>query len=256
MPSRSVCARSLLVLIGSSALLSAQPRSYSAADVDNGRQLFSVHCQPCHGVEGDLIPGVDMRRAQFKRVSSDDEISRLILNGVPGTAMPPTNLPDASRIAVVAFIRSLNDAGAHAAGPGDAQRGKAVFEGKGGCLSCHRVAGKGSRKAPEMTDIGVLRNAASLERSILDPNESILPQHRTVRAVTKNGTVITGLRLNEDTHTLEVIDDNEHLVSLVKSDLREYALLKTSPMPSYQDKLNTQEIADLVTYLLSLKGLP
>jgi putative heme-binding domain-containing protein len=143
-----------------------------------------------------------------------------------------------------------------ATGAGDAGRGQALFEGKGGCLGCHRVAGKGSRKGPDLNDVGAVRNAASLERSLLDPNETILPQHRYVHAVTKSGATITGLRLNEDTHTVQLIDENERLVSLSKSDLREYTLLKTSPMPSYQGRLTPQEIADLVTYLFTLKGLP
>jgi mono/diheme cytochrome c family protein len=28
----------------------------------------------------------------------------------------------------------------------------------------------------------------------------------------------------------------------------------TSPMPSYRDKLTTQELSDLVSYLMTLKG--
>ena len=66
--------------------------------------------------------------------------------------------------------------------------------------------------------------------------------------------MINGRRLNEDTFTVQIIDDQERLVSLSKSDLREYTLLTTSSMPSYQGKFSSSELADLVTYLLSLKG--
>ena len=82
----------------------------------------------------------------------------------------------------------------------------------------------------------------------------MLPQHRFVRAVTKDGRVITGRRLNEDTFTVQLVDEKERLVSLSKPELREYTVIKTSNMPSYKDKLNVQERADLVAYLLSLKG--
>jgi mono/diheme cytochrome c family protein len=51
-----------------------------------------------------------------------------------------------------------------------------------------------------------------------------------------------------------LIDDQERLVSLVKADLREYAILTSSPMPSYRTQLTEGEIADVVAYLLSLKG--
>ncbi len=235
--------------------LAAQQRSYSAAEIASGKQLFNVQCQPCHGPNGDQVTGIDMRKGEFKRVSTDDEISGVILNGIPGTGMPPFSLPDASRTALVAYIRSLHETGTRAAA-GDAERGREIFEGKGECLNCHRVEGRGSRKGPDLSDIGASRNAAALERSILDPSDAIPPQQRLVRAVTKTGTVIGGLRLNEDTHSVQLIDDSGRLVSLSKSDLREYTLLKTTPMPSYQEKLSQQEIADLVSYLVSLKGLP
>jgi cytochrome c1 len=72
--------------------------------------------------------------------------------------------------------------------------------------------------------------------------------------VTKQGDVINGRRLNEDTHTIQLIDEKERLMSFDKSQLRELTVLKTSPMPSYQGKLSAQEIADVVAYLQTLKG--
>jgi len=36
--------------------------------------------------------------------------------------------------------------------------------------------------------------------------------------------------------------------------LREFAFVEKSPMPSYKDKLSSQELADLVSFLASLKG--
>jgi hypothetical protein len=68
-------------------------------------------------------------------------------------------------------------------------------------------------------------------------------------------TVINGRRLNEDTYTVQLIDEQEHLVSLTKADLREYTVLKSTPMPSYKDKFSSQELADLEAYLLSLRGV-
>jgi cytochrome c oxidase cbb3-type subunit III len=82
----------------------------------------------------------------------------------------------------------------------------------------------------------------------------MIPIDRPVRIVTKDGKTITGRRLNEDTYTIQLIDAQEHLLSLLKSDVREYTILKTSSMPSYKDQLNSQELADLVAYLVTLKG--
>ena len=101
-----------------------------------------------------------------------------------------------------------------------------------------------------------MRRASELERAIVEPNAEIRQENRPVRAVTRGGATITGTLLNQDSFSLQVIDANERLVSVAKSDLREYALLKTSPMPSYRDKLTSQELADVVGYLASLRGRP
>ena len=83
----------------------------------------------------------------------------------------------------------------------------------------------------------------------------MLPKNRSIRAVTRDGRTITGRRINEDTYAVQIIDETEHLVSVDKTNLREYTVLTTSPMPSYEDQLTQQELSDLLAYLLSLKGV-
>ena len=234
--------------------LSAQPR-YSSADVETGSRLYRNNCFACHGPDGNSIPGVDFKRGQFKRVASDADLLRVIASGVPGTAMPPSAFNDGSRFALVAYLRSLHDTAQSAVGSGDASHGRALFEGKGGCQACHRVNGEGSRVGPDLSEVGGIRTAEYLEQSIVNPQASILPEHRYVRLVTKQGTTYNGRRLNEDTHTIQMIDAQEQLHSFLKSGLKELTLLTTTNMPSYKDKFSTAELADLVTYLLSLKGL-
>ena len=82
----------------------------------------------------------------------------------------------------------------------------------------------------------------------------MLPINRPVRAVTRDGRTIRGRRLNEDTYTVQLIDEQERLVSLVKADLREFEVSTTSSMPSYETTLTADELADVIAYLLSLKG--
>ena len=72
--------------------------------------------------------------------------------------------------------------------------------------------------------------------------------------MTLDGTVIQGTLLNYDTYSLQLLDTSGKLRSLQTDKLREYELMKTSPMPSYKDQLTAQEIADLVGYLVTLKG--
>jgi precorrin-6B methylase 2/mono/diheme cytochrome c family protein len=53
--------------------------------------------------------------------------------------------------------------------PGDPVAGKALFEGRGGCVSCHAVEGRGSKAGPDLSWIGVLRSRDSLRRALIDP---------------------------------------------------------------------------------------
>jgi putative heme-binding domain-containing protein len=118
--------------------------------------------------------------------------------------------------------------------PGDPTHGQLVVETKGACLACHRINNQGSRKAPDLSRIGSDRSAGSLERSLLDPSSQMWPINRPVHIVAKDVKMING-RLN-------------------RSDLRELTVSTRSNMPSCKDELTSDELADVVTYLLSLKG--
>ena len=106
-----------------------------------------------------------------------------------------------------------------------------------------------------MTDIGRARAASSIWKSLIDPSASMRPINRPVRAVTKDGKVVTGRRLNEDTYTVQLVGPNGELIGLVKSELKEWSVSVISPMPSFKGTLTTQELADVLGYLVSLKGL-
>jgi putative heme-binding domain-containing protein len=225
---------------------------YTQSDIDAGSRVYSTQCQQCHGPNGDQITGIDLRRGIFKRTTSDEELARIITNGVPTGGMPPFKLQPAELTGIVAFIRAGFDTTA-AVKIGDAARGKAIFDGKGNCMSCHRVGGRGPRVAPDLSDIGLARTPAALQRSIVDPSSAMLPINRPVAIVMKDGTRITGRRLNEDTATVQLIDSEERLRSLMKRDIRTMTVETRSTMPSYAKTLTPDEVSDLVAYLLTLR---
>jgi putative heme-binding domain-containing protein len=160
---------------------------------------------------------------------------------------------------------------------GDPARGKAIYEGKGDCASCHRINGAGGRLGPDLSDIGVPRgggrgggggaakqaapapaptvNLAALESSIIDPDADVAISNRLVRVVTKDGKSVTGRLLNHDNFTVQFIDPQGKLHSYMKADLKESTVLTKGLMPSYKDRLSSQEVADVVAYLATLKGL-
>ncbi len=164
-------------------------------------------------------------------------------------------LGDLEMRTIIGYLRFMAANAYSTSAPGDPVRGKAIFEGKGECLNCHRVKDKGSRLGPDLGEIGMVRRMIELERSLLEPNAEILFQNRLVRLVTRDGITITGRLLNQDTFSVQLIDSKERLHSLEKSSLNEYAFIDKSPMPTYRDKLNPREVADLVSYLVSLKGI-
>jgi putative heme-binding domain-containing protein len=245
-----VCVLAFLFLPGA---LPAQ-HEYPATDVENGGRLFVGTCAACHGPDGDGVAGVDLGRGQYRRSTTDEELVTIIQKGIPNTAMPPNNVSAVNAANIVAYLRSMAAEKRSTSAAGDAARGKSIFDGKGSCGSCHRVGGTGARTGPDLTNVGGLRRAVELERSILDPGAVVLPNHRSFRVVTRDGTTTTGQLLNHDLFSVQLLDAKERLVSFQKSDLREYAFVDTSPMPSYKDKLSADEVADVVSYLVSLKG--
>ena len=212
--------------------------------------------------------------------------------------------------------------------PGDAARGKAIFESsKGNCQSCHRVNGVGSLFGPDLSGIGApprgggggggrggggaapanaagaarggaapaagaARGAApagapatptppppagpvppvpgaggggpggqaanpgpnpqQLAQSILDPNTVVAPQNRYVLLKMKDGKTISGKLLSVDTFAYQIFDSTEKLANISKENVREATM--ASPMPSYRGKLSNQELSDVISYLISLKG--
>jgi putative heme-binding domain-containing protein len=248
--------RKIAAFVLANGVLLAQ-HEYRQVDVEEGGRLFLNLCAVCHGPDGNQVPGIDFGHGKLRRAYTDEELVNIIHNGISGTGMPAqTNMRAGQAESIVAYLRTI------AAAPntglpanGNAAQGKAVFEGKGQCLTCHRVKESGSRLGPDLTDIGTLRRAADLAKSLADPGAEVMPQNRFVRVVPKSGPTVTGRILNQDTFTVQIIDERQRLLSFPRSDLKEMTFVKTTSMPSYKEKLTPQELADVVAYLTSLKGI-
>ena len=246
----------LVSLLLSPALLQAQEVSdhqYSTEAIQTGLAIYSRECALCHGPQGDLVSGINLRLGQFRTASSDEDLREVISNGAAQGQMPAFNFRDSDISGLIAYIRAGFDPDGVAVRIGDPERGKALFEGKGECASCHRVNGVGPRTAPDLSSIGVLRTPSNLQLNLIDPAAALLPINRPVRIVTQAEETILGRRLNEDTYTVQVIDSEERLRSLRKSELVTY---EVSELPSKTPtSLSTDEVADVVGYLLTLRGV-
>jgi cytochrome c oxidase cbb3-type subunit 3 len=242
----------VLTLVARPAIAGQQDHQYSASDIEAGLKLYTSECSLCHGPNGDLMSGIDLRRQRFRRAVSDDDLMKVIRNGVPDAGMPAFNLQAPQVTALVAFIRAGFDVGGAAVKIGDPARGKTLFAAKAGCATCHRVNGVGPRTAPDLSDIGASRTPAALQRSLLDPSSAMWPINRPVRITTRDGKTLRGRRLNEDTYTVQIIDEQERLMTFIKADLREFEVSTKSTMPA-ATSLSSEELSDVIAYLLTLK---
>jgi putative heme-binding domain-containing protein len=230
----------------------AQDHQYSAEQIQAGYRIYASQCQLCHGFNGDGIARVNLSRQQFPRAVTDEDIRKAITTG-NAAGMPPFALKAEELDGLVAFVRSVLDQAGTVFRLGDAAHGKMIYEAQG-CATCHRLDGNGPRTAPSLDDIGFVRRPGQILTSLTEPAKATMPINRDVTIVTRDGRTIHGRRFNEDTFSVQLIDSQENVRSIEKSDIRRYDISMTSQMPSYRGRLNDAELADLLAYLVSLKG--
>ena len=156
---------------------------------------------------------------------------------------------------LIAAACSLSAATAAQDAPaGDAARGKALVE-SSGCFDCHRIDDRGSRLGPNLSAIGTRRVATRLREALLDPDAEVIADNRFARIVTKDGTSVTGKLLNQDAISVQVMNPKEELKTYRRANLRDFTILDKGLMPSVQGKLTDQQVADIVSYLSSLRGM-
>jgi cytochrome c oxidase cbb3-type subunit 3 len=243
-----------LVTVAGGAQAQIDDHQYSATAIQAGYRLYSHQCQLCHGQKGDGIAGVNLARQRFKRASSDDDIRATISTGVAAAGMPAFRFQSDDLNNLVAFIRSGFDTSGTPFKLGDAARGRAIYEGKGGCPACHLPKGEGRFNAPSLAEVGATLQPAEIQRYLLTPTMAMLPINRPAVITLRDGKTLNGRRINEDTYSIQLRDQDHRLHSIAKADIKTYTLARTSAMPSVAGKLTSDELADLTAYLMSLKG--
>jgi putative heme-binding domain-containing protein len=235
--------------------------------VVDGRKLYEAQCAGCHGRAGTGGEGPALAFRKLRH-GSDSALAAFIRVGNQSAGMPRTmTMSDADIAKVAVYLRTLGSPLASIA-PGDSARGRAIYEGKGGCPACHMIRGKGGNRGPDLTDIGFRRGPAHLRQSVVTPAAELprtIPPadvfagpdasylaYRPVRLETREGERIEGFRVNEDAFTIQV-RVGDRFRSFDKLALRSLSEPEgESPMPSYATVFTGAELNDLVAFLARL----
>ena len=233
------------------------------ASLEEGQALFRGLCSGCHGGTGRGGKGPDLTDDRWIHGSGDDDIARVIRNGVPKTTMKKLgeSLKEEQIRKLILYIRSLARAPGETTWkpylPGDAKAGHKFFfdpKSKTQCAKCHAVGGEGGRVGPSLDRIASRRAAEYIMQSILEPSKDIDPQYEAVQVVTTKGRSIVGLRVNESNFSIQLREENGQFHSFDKRDLEEVVVLKKSLMPdNLAEQLTVKELHDLFAYLMSLQ---
>ena len=259
-----VCVRRTLQTIACLALLTltataaaAQTKPAAAAppsDLALGRRIFDAQCAWCHGNAGDGGTGPNLH-GKLRHATTLASITDIIISGIPGSDMPSFRLGLTERAArqAATYVLSLSRSTSRP-GPGDAERGAAVYQ-SNGCGSCHVVEGRGGILGPELTNIGGRRGSVYLREAIVKPAASHPPGFLVVRAVPNSGAPVRGILVNEDVFWIHIRDAGGTVHTLQKSELASVDReLEGTLMPSYESRLSTAQLDDLVAYLGTLRG--
>jgi cytochrome c oxidase cbb3-type subunit III len=225
----------------------------SEADVAFGKRLYAGRCAGCHGPTGDGGKGANLAVPKLPRGSTDLALYRTIRYGIPETEMPSANLTEKEVWQIAAFVRTLGRIDRSNL-PGDPARGKQLVHNKAGCLQCHPLGMEGGGYGPSLTDVGARRSPGYLKEKLLNPGVDSESEFRLVQLSLSDGRTISGIRLNEDTYSVQLRDLQNRLFSFRKEQLRDYKVERKTLMPSYSGKLTAAEIDDVVAYLAGLRG--
>ncbi|MBM3814984.1 MAG: c-type cytochrome [Acidimicrobiia bacterium] len=229
----------------------------SSDEISKGKRLFDGLCAGCHGTEGaGGGVGPPLARPKLARARDDEALMQVIRRGIPGSDMPMARQWDPGEVfQIAAYVKKLGSIPEEKL-LGSAAAGRDVYFGKGGCKACHTIQGVGGRLGPELGSIGAQRSASHMRRSIVEPEAEFADRFLWVR-LEAGGRTYEGVRLNDDTFSIQIMDAGERIHSFWKRELTAVTEMKSkSPMPSYKGALSAGELEDLVAFLASMRGEP
>ena len=215
-----------------------------------GKKLYLAGCSGCHGPTAEGGRGPNLAKGDQVRGATNRHLLSVITDGLKGSDMPPSGLPQEKVWQIIAYLRNLTAVAYDSLAPGNVQAGSELFFGKAGCANCHSIRGHGGYPGPDLSNIGRVRSFRSLRESLLDPDAEIADGYGAVTVTTKPGKKISGVARDNTNYAIVILDSHGDLHRLLKTDLREVVFGTQSLMPhDYRQQLSPAEIENLLSFL-------
>jgi cytochrome c oxidase cbb3-type subunit III len=261
-PNRKVLGIAAVIALGATLLAvrtpSQQPdaKQAAAAAAARGKSFFGQSCGFCHGPDATGARGPDLvRSAMLAHDVNGNLIGEVIKNGRPDKGMPPIPATDDQIADVAAFLHArakeaLESSGVPSAYPveklltGNLEKGRAFFEGAGGCKSCHSPTG-------DLAGVAKKYSTIELESHMLYPDF----KPPTANVTLANGETISGVvsHIDDFSVSIRVGDKSGWNRSFardsVKVELNDPATAHRELLP----KLTQDDMHNLFAYINSLK---
>ena len=222
--------------------------------IERGHKQFGQACGFCHGLDATGARGPDLVRSPL--VAHDvkgDLIGEVIHHGRPDKGMPAMPLTDAQVSDIAAFLHAraaeaLSSSGLPNVYPveklltGNADAGKAFFNGAGGCNKCHSASGDLDKVASKYSPI-------ELEAHMLYPDG----RHTTAVVTLPSGEQIKGPVAHVDDFVVSLHDASGWYRSFSRDQVK---VELQDPLAAHREmlgKLTQADVHNLFAYLETLK---
>jgi putative heme-binding domain-containing protein len=124
-----------------------------------------------------------------------------------------------------------------------------------GCLACHRIEKEGAYTGPTLNGLGGRRSTDQIRAAIVSPRPTLDPSNSLVQIATADGKTFVGRMVSQDDHDVRVINASGEVATYSKPELRQFTIINTDPMPSFEGKITGENLDGLIRYLGSLPSM-
>ncbi len=238
-------------------LLPAQSLAAKQESAGPEAVLFSQNCAACHGSDGrggERAPNIATRHEIVSL--SDAQLRGTLTKGVLAAGMPSFSYLGNEKIdRLVHYLRVLQGVSNTDSGqlPGDPRVGEQLFFGRASCSTCHMMHGRGGFMGEDLSDYAHGRSVEVIRTAIVHPDPGT--SGHLVQIETSSGHSVRGLVRWQDNFTVVIQSEDGAFHSVPRDTITNMTTSSQALMPpDYGKTLNSTEVNDIASYLLSSTG--